>query len=205
MKNNNIKRSVWAGVALCCVCATAEADIYKFVDENNVVHFSNVPDDPRYTVFMKEPRYQTRVNGVQKATAAAANRERFRPLIASMAQHYKVDEALLHALILAESAYNPNAVSPKGATGLMQLMPDTAKRYGVTNIADPTANLHGGTRYLRDLLLMFKNNVHLALAAYNAGENAVINNGNQIPPYAETQNYVAKVIGSYYNSKFSTQ
>ena len=205
MKNNNIKRTVWAGVALCCAWATAEADIYKFVDENNVVHFSNVPDDPRYTVFMKEPHYKARASGAQSAASFSANRERFRPLIASMAQHYKVDEALLHALILAESAYNPNAVSPKGATGLMQLMPGTAKRYGVTNIADPTANLHGGTRYLRDLLRMFKNNVHLALAAYNAGENAVINNGNQIPPYAETQNYVAKVIGSYYNSKFSTQ
>lgn len=205
MKSNSIKRSVLVGVVLCCAWATAEADIYKFVDENNVVHFSNMPDDSRYTLFMKEPRYKTRVNGAQSAASSSANRERFRPLIASMAKYYKVDEALLHALILAESGYNPNAVSPKGATGLMQLMPNTAKRYGVTNIADPTANLHGGTRYLRDLLLMFKNNVHLALAAYNAGENAVINNGNQIPPYAETRNYVTKVIGSYYNSKVSMQ
>jgi soluble lytic murein transglycosylase-like protein len=205
MKKKSINRSVFAVVALCCLGGLAHADIYKFVDENNVVHFSNVPDDPRYTVFMKEPRYKTRVNGAQSIASSSANRERFRPLIASMAKYYKVDEALLHALILAESGYNPNAVSPKGATGLMQLMPDTAKRYGVTNIADPTANLHGGTRYLRDLLLMFKNNVHLALAAYNAGENAVIASGNQIPPYAETQNYVSKVIGSYYNSKVSTQ
>ncbi len=205
MKNNAIKRLVLAGVVLCCAWATAEADIYKFVDENNVVHFSNVPDDPRYTVFMKEPRYKTRVNAAQDAALSSANRERFRPLIASTAKYYQVDEALLHALILTESSYNPNAVSAKGAMGLMQLMPDTAKRYGVKNISDPSANLHGGTAYLRDLLQMFKNNVHLALAAYNAGENAVIASGNQIPPYAETKDYVAKVIASYYNSKISTQ
>ena len=176
------------------------------MDENNVVHFSNVPDDPRYTLFMKEPHYTPGAKGAARSTAAsAANRERFRPLIASMAKQYQVDEALLNALILAESGYNPNAVSPKGATGLMQLMPGTAKRYGVKNISDPTANLHGGTAYLRDLLGMFKNNVHLALAAYNAGENAVINSGNQIPPYAETKNYVAKVIASYYSAKVRTQ
>ena len=92
----------------------------------------------------------------------------------------------MHAVIPAESGYNPNAVSRKGATGLMQLMPDTARRYGVQNILDPVQNIHGGVRYLKDLLAMFNGDIELALAGYNAGENAVIRAGRRIPPYPET-------------------
>ncbi|MEE9552534.1 MAG: lytic transglycosylase domain-containing protein, partial [Gammaproteobacteria bacterium] len=102
-----------------------------------------------------------------------------------------------HAVITAESAYDPRAVSRAGAVGLMQLMPATAKRYGVKNRLNPRENIYGGTRYLRDLLIMFDNNLLLALAAYNAGENAVKNHGNRIPPYKETQTYVRKVINYY--------
>jgi soluble lytic murein transglycosylase-like protein len=108
-----------------------------------------------------------------------------------------VDVALVHAVISAESGYNPVAVSRAGARGLMQLMPETAKRYGVNNIHDPVENVTGGVRYLRDLLMMFNGNMELAIAAYNAGENAVIRAGNRIPPYAETVQYVPKVIGFY--------
>ena len=97
----------------------------------------------------------------------------------------------------AESAYRADAVSSKGAVGLMQLMPATAERYGVRNRRDPAQNLSGGSQYLRDLLVMFDNDLQLALAAYNAGENAVIRYGHKIPPYAETQGYVRKVIGFY--------
>ena len=97
----------------------------------------------------------------------------------------------------SESAYQPDAVSHKGAVGLMQLMPGTAERYGVSDRHDPVQNLSGGTRYLRDLLEMFDNDLQLALAAYNAGENAVIRYGNKIPPYNETQGYVRKVIRFY--------
>ena len=100
-------------------------------------------------------------------------------------------------MVRAESAYRSDAVSSKGAVGLMQLMPGTAERYGVTDRRDPAQNLRGGTEYLRDLLQMFDNDLQLALAAYNAGENAVIKYGNQIPPYNETQNYVRKVIRFY--------
>lgn len=189
--------------AACALCAAgAQADIYRFVDENNIVHFTNMPNDPRYKLFWRERKASSPKAAVNPASGALgartlANRARYAPIIESAAHTYKVDPALLHAVILAESAYNPNAVSPKGATGLMQLMPGTAKRYGVTDIYDPSANIHGGTRYLRDLLQMFNNNIHLALAAYNAGENAVIRNGNKIPPYPETKNYVAKVTSFY--------
>ncbi|MFP5344592.1 MAG: lytic transglycosylase domain-containing protein, partial [Gammaproteobacteria bacterium] len=180
--------------------------IYKFVDENNVVHFTNMPNDSRYKLFWRERKStpaKAAVNTELGALGARtrANRARYTPMIESAAQTYQVDAALLHAVILAESGYNPDAVSAKGATGLMQLMPDTARRYGVTDRRDPSANIHGGTRYLRDLLKMFNNNIHLAVAAYNAGENAVIGNGNKIPPYPETKNYVAKVTGFYQQLK----
>jgi soluble lytic murein transglycosylase-like protein len=108
-----------------------------------------------------------------------------------------VDPALLHAVVTVESGYNARALSPKGAVGLMQLMPDTARRYAVGDIWDPVDNVRGGARYLRDLLGMFNDNLSLAIAAYNAGEKAVIRYGHRIPPYSETQNYVPKVLGFY--------
>jgi soluble lytic murein transglycosylase-like protein len=101
-------------------------------------------------------------------------------------------------VISAESGYNPNAVSRRGASGLMQLMPDTARRYGVRNVFDPVENVRGGVKYLKDLLAMFNGNLELAVAGYNAGENAVIRAGNRIPPYAETAAYVPKVIDYYH-------
>lgn len=113
------------------------------------------------------------------------------------AREYKVDAELIHAVITAESNYNPQALSPKGAYGLMQLMPETARRYGLTDMARPECNIRAGTAYLRDLLTLFDNDVKLALAAYNAGENAVIRYGKRIPPYQETQEYVPKVMEVY--------
>jgi soluble lytic murein transglycosylase-like protein len=108
-----------------------------------------------------------------------------------------VDAKLLHAVITVESGYNQTAVSPKGATGLMQLMPATARRYGKFNLLDANENIRAGASYLRDLLAMFDNNIELALAAYNAGENAVIRHGRRLPPYAETQRYVPLVVAHY--------
>ena len=136
---------------------------------------------------------QSRINFQDKE----ANRKRFSSKIAEVASQYRVPEALLHAVISVESAYDPNATSQAGAVGLMQLMPATARRYGVTNRRNPIANLTGGTRYLKDLLDRFDRNLGLALAGYNAGENAVERFGNQIPPYDETQNYVRKVLRLY--------
>lgn len=118
-------------------------------------------------------------------------------LIQQISNNTHVEAALLHAVIQTESAYNPYAVSPKGAVGLMQLMPGTAERYGVTDRTDVESNLQGGASYLRDLLDLFQNDVKLALAAYNAGEKTVERYGNKVPPYRETTHYVKKVMALY--------
>ena len=110
---------------------------------------------------------------------------------------YGVDPYLVYCLMSQESSFISGAVSPKGAQGLMQLMPDTAARYGVTNPYDVAQNIKGGTRYLKDLLLMFNGRVDLALAGYNAGEGAVMKYGNTIPPYDETRNYVKLILKRY--------
>ncbi|MCP5423644.1 MAG: lytic transglycosylase domain-containing protein [Gammaproteobacteria bacterium] len=125
-----------------------------------------------------------------------ANQKRFAPPIERIARQHQLEPALVHAVISAESGYNPRAVSSKGAMGLMQLMPDTARRFGVTDPFDPEANIQGGVRYLRWLLNQF-NSIKLAVAAYNAGENAVIRYRNNIPPYDETRIYVFRVINFY--------
>lgn len=132
--------------------------------------------------------------------SGAAQRPRvasaFSPLIERQARARGVDPGLVHAVIRAESGYRPDAVSPKGAVGLMQLMPATASRFGVADREHPESNVSAGTAYLRQLLDRF-NSVPLALAAYNAGEGAVMRHGNQIPPYAETRGYVARVLRDY--------
>jgi len=125
------------------------------------------------------------------------NRARFSDMIDDVARKARLYPELLHAVVKAESAYDPNAVSRAGAIGLMQLMPQTASRFGVIDSRDPKSNLEGGARYLRELLTMYNNNIKLALAAYNAGESAVEKYGNKIPPYPETQNYVKKVLAFF--------
>jgi len=190
----------WGTICLMLGAAPVQADIFKFVDENNVAHFTNLPNDSRYRLYKRTPPQRATIsnsNNAARAAAFRANRQRYTPMINTTAAQYQVDPALVHAVIMAESGYNPNAVSPKGATGLMQLMPGTAQRYGVHNSYDAAANIRGGTHYLRDLLEMFNQNIQLAVAAYNAGENAVINHGNQIPPYRETRNYVTRVLAFY--------
>jgi soluble lytic murein transglycosylase-like protein len=199
------RRSTLIGTLLAlALVATAEpvlADIYTFKDDNGVVHFTNIPSsDKRYKLLRKEGDNPAPI----LARSAASNWlpdpalvQRYSPIIEVASHAYGVDTALVHAVISAESAYNPYATSRAGAKGLMQLMPDTAKRYGVKNIMDPSDNVQGGVRYLRDLLVMFNGNIELAVAAYNAGENAVIRYGNKIPPFAETVHYVPKVLGFY--------
>lgn len=174
----------------------ADADIYKYVDKRGRVHLTDRPQHGGYKRLVKTWKgwQEARVN----YRSSAKNRKKFQPAIETAAKSQSLPPALLHAVITAESAYDPEAVSKAGAVGLMQLMPGTAQRYGVRNRRDPIANVRGGTRYLRDLLNMFDNNLILALAAYNAGENAVINHGRKIPPYKETQTYVRRVL-KYYN------
>jgi soluble lytic murein transglycosylase-like protein len=124
----------------------------------------------------------------------AVRRARYERVIAAYALRYGLTPELLHAVIRAESAYNHAAVSSAGAQGLMQLMPGTAARYGVKDSFNTLENVRGGSAYLRDLLDRFDQDLRLSLAGYNAGENAVIRHGNRIPPYAETQGYVRKVM-----------
>ena len=128
---------------------------------------------------------------------AEATVRKFAPIVARAARTHGVDEALVHAVIFAESSYDPDAISPAGASGLMQLMPATAAQYGVRDLFDPAQNVGGGVRLLRDLLKRFDGNVELALAAYNAGAYAVIRAGNRVPSHPETAAYVPKVIDYY--------
>lgn len=118
-------------------------------------------------------------------------------MVNKIARTYGLESALLHAVISVESRYSPRAVSKTGAQGLMQLMPQTAKRYGVADPLDPLQNLRGGAKYLRYLLKKYNNDRNLALAAYNAGEASVAKYGNRIPPYRETTDYVPRVMGYY--------
>lgn len=141
------------------------------------------------------------VQGSAAGQSVAVRRARFERLIDAYARVYGLSPQLLHAVIRTESAYNHEAVSRAGAEGLMQLMPGTAARYGVKDSFNPVENVRGGAAYLRDLLDMFGQDLKLALAGYNAGENAVIRNGNQIPPYAETQNYVRQVLQYFWTER----
>ena len=128
---------------------------------------------------------------------------RYAPFVAQAAKKVRVRPELLHAVIRAESGYRPDAVSRRGAIGLMQLLPETAKRYGV-DPHDPRQNIEGGARYLRDLLQHFGFDLKLALAGYNAGENAVVRHGNRVPPFPETQRYVKKVLAFYMQNRVET-
>jgi soluble lytic murein transglycosylase-like protein len=178
----------------------AHADIFRYVDADGTVHFTNVPNDSRYKIYLKEKRKPDPVTDTLASEIRyykPKDRERYNKHIQDAARVTKLEPALIHAVISAESGYNPFARSRKGAAGLMQLMPDTARRYGVKNRLDPAQNIQGGARYLSDLVRMFNNDVQLAVAAYNAGENAVVKHGNRIPPYSETMTYVPRVM-SYY-------
>jgi soluble lytic murein transglycosylase-like protein len=171
----------------------AAADIYKFEDEEGVLHFTDAPTDHRFKIFMRDIKKDKQLRTHFHLANCAGNPAEFEPIINSCALEYGVDKSLVKAVIHAESGYDPNAVSAKGASGLMQLMPNTAKSLKVTNTFDPVENIRGGVRYLRFLLDTFRGDESLALAAYNAGLYRVAQYGG-VPPYAETRNYVAKVL-----------
>jgi len=184
----------------------AVADVYKFVDAGGHVYYTDKPKHGGYRkiiqtplAFLSAPRKSRFGLGgpLDFRLSTLKRRSEYSPIIEAAADRYSLDPALLHAVIRAESSYNPGAVSNKGAAGLMQLMPGTADRYGVSDRFDPESNIDGGARYLSDLLDMFQSNVQLAVAAYNSGENTVKRYGNQIPPIPETQNYVSRVLTYY--------
>lgn len=164
-----------------------------FVDADGVTHLSNVPNDPRYRLLLASPATDPAPQGRRWL----ANSRIYDPVIEREARGAALAPDLVRAVIVVESAFNPQAVSKRGAVGLMQLHPDTARRYGVANAFDPAQNIAGGTRYLRDLMRRYGNNLELALAAYNAGEEAVDRYGRAIPPFAETRQYVPAVLRVY--------
>ncbi len=170
----------------------AQAQIYKFVDENGVTHYTNrkplVRGPYKVMNFKCQNCQQKRVDWHR----VPLNLRDFSRETASAARRHGVDEALVRAIIHAESWYNRTAVSHAGAQGLMQLMPQTASRYGVKSLFNAAQNIDAGVRHLRFLLEMFENDYALASAAYNAGENAVKRYGG-VPPYKETKNYVDRV------------
>lgn len=185
-----------SAVVAACLPHVAHADqLFGFTDERGIFHFSDTPSDPRHRRLLgsqttASPRVPARKIGYRRAAGKLSR------LIVDAAREARVDPALVEAVALVESGFDARARSPKGALGLMQLMPATAARFGVTDPLDPRQNLVGGARYLRELIDRFAT-LPLAVAAYNAGEGSVRRHGNAIPPYAETLNYVPKVLAHY--------
>jgi soluble lytic murein transglycosylase-like protein len=185
-----LKRLVLALVLLGAYVPGASADIFVWTDGDGISHFTNVPTDGKYKLFIKE---RDRVH----LSAGLACRADMANYIDSAARRYDIDGALIKAIIKAESDFDPQACSRKGAQGLMQLMPGTAREVRCSNALDPEDNIHGGVCYLRKLLDLF-GDVGLALAAYNAGPEAVMKYRG-LPPFSETRTYVSRVL-KYYSS-----
>lgn len=211
--------------ALCCmlVAPAARADVYGYVDAQGMPHFSTIKLDQRYQLFLRggdKPFDSSDLMTPGKLTKHPAsppsrllqtlsqhpNLKKYEPLLQQAAREFDVEPALLKAVMAAESGFNPGAVSPKGAVGLMQVLPATAARYGLQpdkkktiaqKLTDPKTNIRLGAHYLRDLGRLFPTRQDLVLASYNAGEGAVQKYDNKIPPYPETRNYV-KVVSEFY-------
>lgn len=179
------------GVLWLCFPAYSYAVMYTFVDEHGVIHFSNVPNDSRYAKIktLKPIR-------IHSASVHSVDPSEYEPYIRYIGRRYQIDPLLIRAVIKAESNFDSQAISCKGAQGLMQLMPSTAKDMRVADPFDPEDNINGGARYLRKMLDIFDEDLHLALAAYNAGPQLVKSMG-RIPDIPETVEYVKKVLHHY--------
>jgi len=192
-----------AALLTCQVCLlmltvmSVRADIYRYEDDEGIVHFTDAPTDRRFKIFMRDLKKDKQLR-TKLQLASSVNPAEYEQIISSCATKYGVNPCLIKAVIHAESGYNPNAVSSKGASGLMQLIPGTARSLKVNNSFDPKDNVEGGVKYLRFLLDTFRGDVSLAVAAYNAGLNKVARYGG-IPPYNETRTYVNRVL-SYMQS-----
>ncbi|WP_441617474.1 lytic transglycosylase domain-containing protein [Cupriavidus sp. RAF12] len=207
-----------------CAAGAAHAALYGYIDEEGVAHFADEKLDGRYKLFMKDGgRLDSAAMPRSTATMATGKADPDRdklfryvlnhpniaavdPMIHQIAAAQSVDPALVKAVMAVESGFNPGAVSPKGAIGLMQVIPDTGARFGIAadkrrtveqKLADPRLNISVGVRYLRWLMELFPDNLELVLAAYNAGEGAVQRYNNQIPPFPETRQYVSTVMEFY--------
>lgn len=196
-----------ATVAVFMLSGVASADFYRYVDEDGVVHITNVPTTTKYKWMMSERKPKasnpTESASYKKTTYSTKipTNSKYEDIIYNAAERYGIDPKLVKAIVKAESDFDSSAVSIAGARGLMQLMPETARIMGVRDIHDPEDNVEGGIKYLSKLLKMFDWKIPLAVAAYNAGENAVLKYGT-IPPYSETQTYVKRVM--YYYGKYKS-
>ena len=185
-------RILLAAVALCALTPSlAQAQLYSWKDANGRLIISDRPQDPTAKTYAVA--YVGTGFGVAKPTTGTRRITEFDDLIVEHASRHSLQPDFVRAVIQAESAFNPRARSPKGAMGLMQLMPSTAAEYRVANAYDPAENIRAGVAYLKSLLTRFSDDVSLALAAYNAGPKAVEKYGNAVPPYKETRNYVSKI------------
>jgi soluble lytic murein transglycosylase-like protein len=160
-----------------------------------VVHYTNVPVDSRYRVILRAPSENHFMT--TEGRSALQRLQRYGSLIEQMARASRIEPALVSAVVVVESGADPSALSKRGARGLMQLMPETAKRYGVHDSFDPEENIRAGSQYLRDLCERYRNDLKLVLAAYNAGPPAVDAHGGTIPPFQETIDYVPRVLELY--------
>jgi soluble lytic murein transglycosylase-like protein len=173
----------------------AQAAIFAFTDTQGTVHYSNVPVDSRYLPVLRDP---VTANPQSSSISQLLQRsDQYSTLIETAARSSGLEPALVKAVLVAESGADPQAVSPRGASGLMQLMPATARQYGVRDIFDPEQNIRAGTQYLRDLKRRYGNDLRLMLAAYNAGPGAVDQNRGVVPPFGETLEYIPRVLKIY--------
>jgi soluble lytic murein transglycosylase-like protein len=210
------RRLVWLAAGATIVTTPARADLWVHVDEHGKSHFATEQVDARYRLFYKgrtnldlppapapvPADFEGAGEIIRNRVTGHPNVAKFAPLIERHASANGLDPALVKAVVAVESAYDPAAVSPKGAVGLMQVIPATGERYGLTpdrkrsveqKLLDPATNVRVGTRYLADLLKLFDNDLALALAGYNAGEGAVLRHERRVPPYPETRAYVTLV------------
>ena len=181
-------RPVLSALVLLLVAVSAAAEVRLVVKKDGTKLIVNDPGDARFSNWSWLVRQHDR-------------RSKYDDLIEDHARRYRIDPVLVRAVIQVESDFKPNTVSRKGACGLMQLIPATAKRYRVQDVFDPDQNIRGGVNYLRDLLEMFPGNLPRALAAYNAGENAVVRYRG-IPPFPETETYVKRALTVYYGRPY---
>jgi soluble lytic murein transglycosylase len=177
---------------------TTSADIYKFVDKQGVAHYSNVQDDSNNNKILPKGKKYT-LHSTRKQSPERPRKE-YRQIINTTSEKYNIEPSLLKAVIEVESNWNSQAVSRKGAQGLMQLMPSTAKNLKVRNPFNPEENIEGGAKYLKSLLDKYSGDLSLALAAYNAGPGKIDKYGG-VPPIAETKEYVKRVLGLYHGDK----
>jgi len=183
---------VVAALLLMMNPSSATADIYRYIDENGVMHFTNAPTSSKFKLFMRE----------RKAFISKLDSNQFDPIIADASKKYGLEAPLIKAVIKAESDFDPNAISHKGARGLMQIMPMNYRLLNVENPFDPHQSIDAGARYLRDMMDRYNGKLNLSLAAYNAGPGAVDRHGG-VPPYQETEEYIERVMRYYQRYKNS--